>query len=140
MDYKKVSKLITEYNSLYQSPQDEGYQRKLCLESTLRNIVLTASELVEKGVLEQIIEPILESNLKETRYKLEKDEKLIEGYKKKIFNLSKKHRKLKGEHEELTEMYEESPEDYQELVKQIESIISGKQGTLIKEIRSVLQE
>lgn len=132
VDNKKISKLITEYYSLLQITEDkkepdfkEKYNQRLSLASTLRDIVLTGSELVETGILEQI---------------LEKDVRLARAYKKSLNALKKEYKKLKKDHEELEEKYEESPMDYERLIEGIRLIISGKTGSIIDEINSVLDQ
>ena len=132
MDYEKVSELIRRYNL----GEYKDYNEKVYLESELRDIVLTGLELVDKGILEKIIE----SSSKETIERLERDEKLIEGYKKKIYKLSKKYRELKDDKNIPKEEDDEYINNLEETIIRIKSLISGKQGTIIDEIRTVLEE
>ena len=127
MDYEKVSELIRRYNL----GEYKDYNEKVYLESELRDIVLTGLEIVEKGIVKKIKEH-LDSNSEEIK-ELEKKARYAEVYKKGIIKLGKKYKELK-------EDFEEPPIDYAEMVDNIREIISNKQGTIIDEIRTVLED
>ena len=131
VDKEKLSLLMSEYYSLCKNTKAEkDYEQAVYLESTLRDVVLTGLEFVDEGILEQI--------LNQKSLKSAEDKKLIAGYKMKIFHLSKKHRELKEKYTEDM-MGIEKYEDENKLID-IKSVISGKQGNIIDEIRSVLEE
>jgi len=136
IDSGKVSGLIREYYELHKILQDpkikedtnfqKYYNEELYLASTLGDVVLTATEFVEKGIVKQILSEIKP----EERTGSKKKENI---YKRGILTLGRKYKKLEEEYQMLRDKYP----DYTEKIK---AIINGKQGNIIDEIRAVLEE
>jgi len=141
IDSQKISDLIIRYSIVekkLQDPEIENgpdfqklYNEGLYLSSTLRDIVLTGLEIVEKGIVKKIKEH-LDSDSEEIK-ELEKKARYAEVYKKGIIKLGRRYKELKEE-------FEEPPIDYVEMVDNIREIISNKQGSIIDEINTVLEE
>lgn len=135
-----VSRKIVEYHSLNRLLQKEGaetdasyrsnYNRALYLSQELRNVVLTGSEMVEKGIVEKIREDLElnRSSEKLEKLELEKEAKYTGVYRNAIRKLGGK---LKRSYEGL--------ENYKGEMEEIRSIIFEKQGSIIDEIRSVVE-
>ena len=89
MDINKITELINRYENIRNELQDpkakeksnyqELYKESVYLSSTLRDIVLTGSELVEKGIVKKIKESEIAGDFI-GGYK--KKDKFIEVYKK----------------------------------------------------------
>jgi vacuolar-type H+-ATPase subunit I/STV1 len=143
IDSGKVAKLISEYYELHkilQNPKIEEdtnfqkyYNEELYLASTLGDIVLTASEFVEKGIVKQILSEIKPKE----RTSSKKKENI---YKQSISTLGRKYKELGRKYEKLKKEYKKLEDECQYDDEEIKAIINGKQGSIIDEIRAVLEE
>jgi len=137
INLEKIAKQIIEYREVCQrlqtSETKELYNKKLCLESELRDIVLTGNEVIE-------LFPTIEQN--QGDYKSGKLKERIEELKYCCKQSARKYlekkRELKEEHEQNSQ--NESYQLQEELFEKLNSIIQNKQGTIIDEIRNILEQ
>ena len=127
MDYQKISDLIKKYEEIKNLGSSD---EKLYCQATLRDIVLTGAEIVEKGILEKIL---LAMKIEANEWLQKKHDELGEEY----IELKEKHEKLEEEKKELSDSLD-SNSIYEEQIKEMKRFIKRKSGNIIDEIRDVL--
>jgi len=119
MNYDRTAGLIRDYYNLDRkflkrnNLTEREYNNKVCLEAELRDIVLTGEELVKDKFLRGV---------------LSKEER-IRALKQGIRNMGLMSFAVKNR-----------CDDYTWIIKKIESIIEGKQGSIVGNIREALSE
>ena len=129
MDLERVAREIIQYEKICQELEKSGdsenhgglYNKRLCLESELRDTILTALDFTKMNIIKEE----------------EKWERKANIYKKGILTLGKKYRKLGEKSKE--EIQNEAYQLFEEKVERIETIISGKKGIIVNEIKEALE-